>query len=345
MKLTELLNIENLNKQGIIHLLSLRDEFETKLLFAKADKVRKKYCGDEVHLRGIIEFSNHCDQHCLYCGLRLHNKNLPRYRMSKDEILNTARFIYKAGIRTIVLQSGEDSLYDCSEIESIIKEIKNELNVAITLSLGERSFEEYKIWKDAGADRYLLKHETANPKLYSIYHQGDDLENRLVHLRYLKSIGYQIGSGNIIGLPKQTLEDIADDLMLLKKLDVDMASISPFIPSPQTPYGNETKANVDLTLKGMATARIVLKDVHIPATTALGTLDEIGREKGLKVGANIIMPNYTPNPYRQNYQIYPDKKCISDDPLACGSCLTLMIELLGRQVGKTKGHSLKKVLA
>jgi biotin synthase len=261
--------------------------------------------------------------------------------MSRDEILNTAHFIFKAGIRTIVLQSGEDSFYDCDEIESIIKEIKNNFDAAITLSLGERKFEEYKSWIDAGADRYLLKHETANPKLYSIYHQGDNLETRLNHLRFLKSIGFQTGSGNIVGLPDQLPEDIADDLLLLKELDVDMASISPFIPSPHTPFGNKAKANVDLTLKAMAVARIVLKDVHIPATTALGTLDETGREKGLKVGANVIMPNYTPNPYRQNYQIYPDKKCISDDPLACGACLTLMIESLGRTVGSSKGDSLK----
>jgi biotin synthase len=341
MVVSDILNKENLSKQEIVYLLSLTDEFKIKLLFAKADEARKKHCGDEVHLRGIVEFSNHCNQHCLYCGLRLHNNNLTRYRMRKDEILNTARFIFKAGIRTIVLQSGEDSFYDCDDIEAIIREIKKEFDVAITLSLGERSFEEYKIWKAAGADRYLLKHETANPKLYSIYHQGDELENRLNNLRFLKSIGYQTGSGNIVGLPNQTLEDIAEDLLLLKELDVDMASISPFIPSPETPYGKETKANVDLTLIAMAVARIILKDVHIPATTALGTLDELGREKGLKVGANVIMPNYTPSPYRKNYQIYPDKKCISDDPLACGSCLTLMIESLGRTVSDSKGESFK----
>jgi biotin synthase len=341
MELTEILNKEKLNKQEIVYLLSLSDESEIKLLFTKADEVRKTYCGDNVLLRGIIEFSNHCDQPCLYCGLRLHNKNLTRYRMSKDEILKTANFIFKAGIRTIVLQSGEDSYYNCDDIESIIKQIKNEFDVAITLSLGERSFEEYKRWKDAGADRYLLKHETANSKLYLIYHQGDELGNRLNHLRFLKSIDYQTGSGNIIGLPEQSLEDVADDLLLLKELNVDMASVSPFIPSPETPYGNVAKANADLALKAMAVARITLRDVHIPATTALGTLDELGREKGLNVGANVIMPNYTPNPYRQNYQIYPDKKCISDDPLACGSCLTLMIESLGRKVSNSKGHSLK----
>jgi biotin synthase len=343
MKINDVLNKEDLSRQDIIDLLSLSDDLEIKLLQEKADEVRKIFCGDEVHLRGIIEFSNHCDQVCMYCGLRLHNRELVRYRMGKDEILKTARFIFKAGIRTIVLQSGEDSFYSCDEIESIIREIKAELDVAITLSLGERDFKEYRKWKAAGADRYLLKHETANPYLYKIYHQGDNLETRLDHLRYLKSIGYQTGSGNIVGLPGQSLEDIADDILLLKELDVDMASVSPFIPSPETPYGNEAKAKLDLTLKATATARIVLKDVHIPATTALGTLDELGREKGLKVGANVIMPNYTPNPYRQNYQLYPDKKCISDDPLACGSCLTLMIESLGRKVGKSKGHSLKRI--
>ena len=343
MELNSILNKDNLLKEEIVFLLSVSSASDIKSLFLKADEVRKKYCGDEVHLRGIIEFSNHCNQVCLYCGLRLHNNNLKRYRMQKSEILNTARLIYKAGIRTIVLQSGEDSFYTCDEIESIINDIKGEFDVAITLSLGERDFEEYKKWKDAGADRYLLKHESANPELYSIYHQGDDLEIRLGHLQYLKSIGYQTGSGNIIGLPGQTFEDIADDLILLKELNVDMVSISPFIPSTNTPYGNEQKAKVDLTLKAMAAARIALKDVHIPATTALATLDEMGREKGLKVGANVIMPNYTPNPYRENYQIYPDKKCISDDPLTCGPCLTLMIESCGRKVGRSKGDSLKRI--
>jgi biotin synthase len=345
MKFEEILNKDDLTRQEIVHLLSLSDNTKIKLLFKKANEVRKKYCGNEVHLRGIIEFSNHCAQNCLYCGLRLHNKNLARYRIPKDEIIKTAHFIFNAGIKTIVLQSGEDFYYDCNDIESIIMEIKRKLDVAITLSLGERSFKEYKSWKDAGADRYLLKHETANAKLYSLYHQGDKLENRLNHLRYLKSIGFQIGSGNIIGLPEQTVEDLAYDLILLKGLDVDMASISPFIPSPETPYRNIVKAKVDLTLKAMAVTRIFLKDVHIPATTALGTLDELGREKGLKVCANVIMPNYTPNPYRQNYQIYPDKKCISDDPVACGSCLTLMIESIGRKVSNTKGHSIKQVEA
>ncbi len=339
--LESLLTRDNLKKEDIVFLLSLEDPLEVKLLYRKADEIRKEYCGDEVHLRGIIEFSNNCEQDCLYCGLRISNLSLDRYRMSSDEILATAEHIYKAGMKTIVLQSGEDFEYNRSLITELIKSIKNKLDVAITLSLGERDFGDYDEWKKAGADRYLLKHETANPELYEKFHQKQPLEERVQHLRYLKSIGFQTGSGNMIGLPGQTLEDIADDILLCKELDCDMVSISPFISSPDTPFKNVPNANLDLTLKAMAVSRIVLKDVHIPATTALGTLDEFGREKGLQIGANVIMPNYTPNPYRQNYQIYPDKKCISDDPLACGSCLTLMIQSLSRKVGTTKGHSLK----
>jgi biotin synthase len=339
--LKSIIEKEYLSKEDIVFLLSLEDPLEVNLLYQKADKVRKEYCDEEVHLRGIIEFSNNCEQDCPYCGLRLSNLKLDRYRMSEDEILTTAEHIYKAGIKTIVLQSGEDFEYTRSYITNLIISIKNKLDVAITLSLGERDFGDYDKWKKAGADRYLLKHETAKPDLYEKIHQRQKLEERLEHLKYLKSIGFQTGSGNIIGLPGQSLEDIADDLILCKELNCDMVSISPFIPSPDTPFRNVAKANLQLTLKAMAVGRIFLKDVHIPATTALGTLDELGRERGLQAGANVIMPNYTPNPYRQNYQIYPDKKCISDDPLACGSCLTLMIESLGRKVGKSKGHSLK----
>jgi biotin synthase len=339
--LRSLLSRDNLKKEDIVFLLSLEDPLEVILLYKKADEIRKECCGDEVHLRGIIEFSNNCEQDCLYCGLRISNLSLDRYRMSGNEILATAGHIYKAGIKTIVLQSGEDFEYSRSLITELVKSIKSKLDVAITLSLGERDFDDYDEWKKAGADRYLLKHETANPELYQKFHQKQPLEERVQHLRYLKSIGFQTGSGNMIGLPGQSFEDIADDLLLCKELDCDMVSISPFISSPDTPFKNVPNANLDLTLKAMAVCRIILKDVHIPATTALGTLDEFGREKGLQVGANVIMPNYTPNPYRQNYKIYPDKKCISDDPLACGSCLTLMIESLGRKVGTSKGHSLK----
>jgi biotin synthase len=213
--------------------------------------------------------------------------------------------------------------------------------VAITLSLGERKFNEYISWRKAGADRYLLKHETANPKIYSKLHQKQKLFERIDHILFLKSIGFQIGSGNIIGLPKQKLEDIADDLLLCEKLECDMASFSPFIPASDTPFKNVEKASMELTLKTMAIARLVLKNTHIPATTALGVLDETGRIKGLQAGANVVMPNYTPHPYRENYKIYDGKFCISESTIAYGSCLRVMIESLGRKVAVDRGDSIK----
>jgi len=337
----EILDKEELNKDDIISLLQVEDRNEIILLYQKADEVRKQYCGDEVHLRGIIEFSNYCEQDCLYCGLRKSNNSLIRYRMSKNEILDTAGMIYKNGIHTIVLQSGEDFGCTAEEIEDIIKSIKSELDIAITLSLGERSFREYEMWRIAGADRYLLKHETANPKLYSAYHSTQRLQDRLDHLLYLKSIGYQIGSGNLVGMPRQTINDLADDIILCRELDVDMASFSPFIPSPNTPYRKQSACGINLILKVMAAGRIVLKNSHIPATTALGTMDQYGREKGLQVGANVIMPNFTPAPYRERYAIYPNKKCVNDNPKLCASCLGLMIDSLGRSIGEGQGHSLK----
>jgi biotin synthase len=341
MNLNSVLRKDDFTKDEIAYLLSLRDKEEVEKLFARANEVREEFCGDEVHLRGIIEFSNYCGQNCLYCGLRNSNRELQRYRMTKDEILQTVKHINDAGIKTVILQSGEDFGYRNDFITDIIKSIKINFDVAVTLSLGERGFHEYNEWQKAGADRYLLKHETANEKIYYRIHHKQKLEERLLHLRYLKAIGFQTGSGNIIGLPHQTAFDLADDILLCKELDCDMASFSPFIPSLQTPFYNVEKADLTLTLKTIAVARIVLKDVHIPATTALGTLDVQGREKGLQVGANVIMPNFTPNPFRQHYQIYPNKKDIADEPLACCSSIRMMIESFGRKIARDKGGSLK----
>lgn len=339
-ELSGVLNKSELSRDDIIYLLNLSDENDIHILFNKADEVRKKFCGDEVHLRGIIEFSNFCEQDCVYCGLRKSNDQLERYRMSVDEIIETAKKIYAAGIKTVVLQSGEDSHYTKDDITRIIKSIKQSCDAAITLSLGERSFEEYDEWISAGADRYLLKHETANEKLYSALHSKQKLEERLFHLKYLKSIGFQAGSGNIIGLPGQTIADIADDILLCKELDCDMCSFSPFIPSPETPMKNVPPADLTLTLKTMAVARIVLKNVHIPATTALTTLTPEGRKLGLTVGANVIMPNFTPDQYKDKYRIYANKKTY--DPIKYVGELKRMIYSMGRKVGEDKGHSLKK---
>lgn len=341
MNLNELLHRDDLTKEEIIFLLSVSDKNDQQKLFDRADEVRSQFCGNEVHLRGIIELSNYCDQNCIYCGLREDNYKLTRYRMTPEEVIETAHVISNLGIYTVVLQSGEDHYYDTDMIAYIIYQIKQRANVAVTLSLGERGFDEYRTWKIAGADRYLLKHETANPILYSKYHMKQKLEDRLSHLRFLKTIGYQIGSGNMIGLPLQTIEDIADDILLCKEFDLDMAAFGPFIPSPNTPYADKTAGDVDLTLRTMAIARIVLKNVHIPATTALATLDDDGRIKGLNVGANIVMPDLTPSPYREQYQIYPDRKCINDNPLSCKGCLQLQIESIGRRISDSQGDSMK----
>jgi len=336
-----ILSKNELSKDEIIFLLSLSDDEDIKALFNRADEIRKQFCGDDIHLRGIIEFSNYCEQDCVYCGLRKSNNTLERYRISIDEIIYTAIKINSAGIKTVVLQSGEDFHYTKDDITKIIRAIKESCDVAITLSLGERSFDEYDEWKIAGADRYLLKHETANPKLYSALHSKQKLEERITHLRYLKSIGFQAGSGNIIGLPKQTIEDIADDILLCKELDCDMCSFSPFIPSPETPFKDVPVADLTLTLKTMAAARIVLKNVHIPATTALSTLTPEGRKLGLQVGANVIMPNFTPDEYKDKYRIYANKKTY--DPIIYVQELKQMIYSLGRKIGEAKGHSFKSL--
>lgn len=335
-----ILNKNELSKDEIVFLLSLSDDEDIKALFNRADQIRKQFCGDEIHLRGIIEFSNYCEQDCVYCGLRKSNITLERYRISIDEIINTAIKINSVGIKTVVLQSGEDFHYTKDDITKIIRAIKENCDVAITLSLGERSFDEYEEWKLAGADRYLLKHETSNPTLYSALHSKQKLEERTTHIRYLKSIGFQVGSGNIIGLPKQTIEDIADDILLCKALDCDMCSFSPFIPSPETPFKDVPAADLTLTLKTMAAARIVLKNVHIPSTTALSTLTPEGRKLGLQVGANVIMPNFTPDEYKDKYRIYANKKIY--EPIKYVEELKQMIQSIGREIGKDKGHSLKR---
>jgi biotin synthase len=342
MELDQILNKEELTKDEIVFLLSLEKENEIEKLYLCADKIRKKYFGNEVHLRGIVEFSNYCEQDCLYCGLRKSNKNLQRYRMTKDEIISTAEKITQAGIKTVVLQSGEDHFYSSSLVTDIILTIKKKFESAITLSIGERGRDEYEEWKNAGADRYLLKHETANDELYSTYHQHEKLKSRLAHIKCLKKIGFQTGSGNIIGLPGQNIEDITDDILLCKEMECDMCSFSPFIPSQDSPLREVPSANTDLTLKTIAVARIVLKNVHIPSTTALLTLIGNGAEVGLKIGANVIMPNFTPIPYRDNYQIYKDKKTY--DPIEYLNELKVMFNRIGRKVGEGKGHSLKLML-
>jgi biotin synthase len=337
--LERLLEKKIFSKKDIVFLLNLYKKDDLEKLYKKADEIRKLYCGDEVHLRGIIEISNICEQNCLYCGLRCSNKNLIRYKMSSQEIIAAGKKILKAGIKTIILQSGENKNIKREEISEIIYELKSYGDCAITLSLGERDFIDYAEWRKAGAERYLLKHETASRALYSLYHPGENLIDRIKHLRMLKILRYQIGSGNLIGLPQQTLEDIADDILLCDKLDIDMGSFSPLIPPNGYPLKSHAAKISELTLKVIAAARIVLKKIHIPVTTALSSIDPDARERGLNAGGNVIMINFTPNPYNSNYIIYPNRRVVSDQS-AIINLLSLTAKL-GRHISESKGNSPK----
>ncbi len=292
----------NLSKKEIIDILKSPDTD----IFKEADAVRKKYVGDGVHLRGLIEFSNICKCNCLYCGLQSSNKHVNRYRLSKDEILDIAKKGVDEGFKTIVLQSGEDEFFNTKLMCEIISEIKN-LGVALTLSIGEKSFEDYKAFKDAGADRYLLRIETTDKNLYKKMHPYANFDNRMRCLYDLKKLGYETGTGCLVGLPEQTLESLADDILFFKELDADMIGIGPFIPHPDTPLKNENNGSLDLAIKVMAVTRILLKDINIPATTAMESLRADGRLLALQSGANVVMPNLTDDYHKKMYEIYPNK--------------------------------------
>jgi biotin synthase len=330
-----------LNHTDIQALLACDGE-EAQKLFSAADRIRKTYMGDAVHLRGLIEFSNYCERNCAYCGLRESHKTLPRYRMDNDEIFAIAAAAVPLSYRTVVLQSGEDSYYSAEMIAGITRRLKEELGLAVTLSLGERSEDEYRLWKEAGADRYLLKHETADAGLYASLHPDMTWENRRKCLWKLRELGYQVGSGCMVGLPGQTLASLADDLLFLKELDVEMAGIGPFIPNPNTPLARAERGTVEMTLKMIAIARLLMPLAHLPATTALGSIDGKGRQKALTAGANVVMPNITPNKYRKMYEIYPNKICLDDNPAHCRNCIGGIIRSLGRTVAEGAGHSPKE---
>lgn len=324
-----------LTKQEIINYLSTDD----KKLFTKADAIRKQYVGDEVHLRGLIEFSNICKRTCFYCGLRNENHNLTRYRLSEDEIIEFAKHGAELGLKTVVLQSGEDSYFSIDKLCKIVKAIKK-FDVAITLSVGEKTYKEYKALKDAGADRYLLRIETTDENLYKKLHPNMSFKNRIECLYNIKELGYETGTGCLVGLPNQTIESLANDILFFKELDADMVGIGPFIPHPDTPLGEcnlDLNKNFDLSLKVMALTRILLKDINIPATTAMETINPNGRIIALKSGANVVMPNITQGEYRKQYIIYPNKICTDESPDKCSVCIRAKIASIGRSISTGKG--------
>lgn len=316
----------------------LKDDSKNEWLFSLADNVRKENVGDAVHLRGLVEFSNICKCSCKYCGLRSENKKIERYRILKDEIVQIVSDAVDLGYKTIVLQSGEDVYYSCEKIVEIIKAIKG-FDVALTLSVGERSYDDYKAFKDAGADRYLIRIETTDRNLYSQMHPYADFDNRIRCLKDLKTLGYEVGTGCLVGLPNQTIESLADDILFFSEIQADMVGIGPFIPHPETPLKNEKTGSFILALKVMALTRIMLPDINIPATTAMETLNPDGRIIALKSGANVVMPNITKTQYRAKYEIYPNKICLNDSPDKCRGCIGAKIKSIGRYVAANYGFS------
>lgn len=338
--LAQAVKTHQLSKAQIIALL--KDDRYEKELFAAADAVRKEFVGDEVHLRGLIEFSNICKNNCLYCGLRRNNRNLKRYRMSPEEIIALAtRAAREYGFKTIVMQSGEDLWFTPERLAPILREIKK-LNVAITLSIGEKTFAEYAAYKEAGADRYLIRIETTDKDLYHRLDPDMSWEERKQCLLNLGKLGYEVGSGIMVGLPGQTLESIADDLLFLKDINIDMAGIGPFIPHPDTPLKDEEGRAFQLSLRTMAIMRLLLPDINIPATTAMETLRPNGRIIALQCGANVIMPNVTEGEYRQLYQLYPGKAGLNETPLHSKTSIGARIEAIGRKIGTGCGGHRKQ---
>lgn len=327
-----------LSHADIVRLLTVEQASE---VYARADEVRQAALGSDVHLRGLIEFSNICRNDCLYCGIRRGNKGVKRYRMDDDELVETARRAVDIGFQTIVLQSGEDMHFDQSRMCRIIERIK-QMEVALTLSIGERDYGDYEAFRNAGADRYLLRIETTDVELYHRLNPGMSWQRRHECLLMIRELGYELGSGIMVGLPGQTVESIASDLLYLKDIGVDMAGIGPFIPHLGTPLANEQGGTLELALRTMAVMRLLLPDINIPATTAMESLHPQGRLMALLAGANVVMPNVTEGEYRRLYELYPGKICVNDTPIQCRTCIGMKIQSIGRTIGKGRGGHIRQ---
>ena len=325
----------NLSKTEITRFLS-DDEHEAKLL-SHADAVRSQYVGDEVHLRALLEFSNICRNNCLYCGLRRDNLKVKRYHLSAEEMIETARLASQLGFKTVVMQSGEDMYYTAARLCPIIEAIKK-FDVAITLSIGERSYADYKAFREAGADRYLMRIETTNQELYHRLDPNMSWQHRYDCLMMIKELGYELGSGIMVGLPDQTIDSVADDLLFLQQIGVDMAGIGPFIPHPETPLADCKGGTLHLALRTMAIMRLLLPDINIPATTAMEVLAKEGQTLALNSGANVLMPNVTAGGYCKLYELYPGQKhSINNTPKQWYDSVCSKINSIGRIVGQGYG--------
>ncbi|MDE6501675.1 MAG: [FeFe] hydrogenase H-cluster radical SAM maturase HydE [Ruminococcus sp.] len=312
---------------------------DSELLAEYADKVRRKYYGRKVFLRGLIEISSYCRNDCFYCGIRRSNRNAERYRLSREEILLCCENGYNLGFRTFVMQGGEDLYFTDDFMCSLISEVKRKYSdCAVTLSLGERSYESYRKMKEAGADRYLLRHETASPELYGKLHPSEmSIANRKECLFNLHELGYQVGAGFMVGVPFQTTEDIIRDLRFLQELRPHMIGIGPFVPHHNTPFADKKSGTLGLTLRLLGILRLMFPKVLLPATTALGTISPDGRERGLKTGCNVLMPNLSPVNVRKKYDLYDNKICTGEESAECVVCLQRRIESAGFEISCERG--------
>lgn len=324
---------------GLISLLTTMDKEDEEYIYSYAREVREKYYGKEVYLRGLIEFSNYCKNDCKYCGIRRSNENASRYRLSTEEILECCDKGYALGFRTFVLQSGEDLFYTNEKICDIVSRIKaNHPDCAVTLSIGEKTREEYQAYFDAGADRYLLREETSNPIHYGKLHPPElSIKNRKQCLYDLKDIGYQVGCGIMVGSPYQTPENIVEDLRFMQDLKPHMIGIGPFIHHKDTPFRDMPDGTLKDTLHLLAILRLMFPHILLPATTALGTIHPLGRELGIKAGANVVMPNLSPRGVRGKYLLYDGKICTGDEAAECRSCMERRIASTGYQVVVSRG--------
>ncbi|MBO4336946.1 MAG: [FeFe] hydrogenase H-cluster radical SAM maturase HydE [Lachnospiraceae bacterium] len=341
-ELIEKLNNENrLSESEYVYLIDSRDRDFADLLAEYANKKRHEVFGNAIYTRGLIEISSFCKNNCLYCGLRRDNRSAERYRLTKEEIISCADEGYELGFRTFVLQGGEDPFFSDEVLCDIIRSLKKDHpDCAVTMSMGERSRESYQAMYEAGADRYLLRHETADPGHYAMLHPEEmSFENRMRCLRDLKDIGYQVGCGFMAGSPGQTSEYLAKDLVFIQEFRPEMVGIGPFVPHHNTPFGEKNAGTAELTLFLLSVIRLILPKVLLPATTALGTIHPKGREMGILAGANVVMPNLSPVLVRKKYELYDNKICTGEESAQCRGCLEQRISAIGYRLVVDRGDS------
>ena len=317
----------------------IEGKYDRTLLYARADEIRRQKYGTDVYIRGLIEISSYCRNDCLYCGIRRSNMHAERYRLSKEQILECCKTGYRLGFRTFVMQGGEDAYFTTEYVAEIVEEIKKRYpDCAVTLSLGEREKADYQIWYDAGADRYLLRHETAGRAHYGKLHPPElSYDHRMQCLYDLKDIGYQVGCGFMVESPYQTVDDLIADMRFLRKFQPHMVGIGPFIPHHDTPFAGSSQGSLEKTLTMVALIRLTLPKALIPSTTALGTIHPRGRELGLQAGANVVMPNLSPVSVRKQYSLYDNKICTGDEAAECIECMKRRVASVGYQTAVSRG--------